>query len=65
MIPPQKKTKSNFIAEWFGHRIYPEVSVSEQTIPQQTAAICPFLSRVEIEPEKCVKPEKSKGVCTI
>lgn len=65
MRSTKKRTKNNFIAEWFGHRVYPQVLVSEQTIPHQTSAICPFLSRVEVEPEKCVKPEKSKGVCTI
>lgn len=65
MTPTKKRPKNNFIAEWFGHRIYPQVVVSKQTVSQQTGAICPFLSRVEVEPEKCVKPEKSKGVCTI
>jgi len=61
----KKRPKNNFIAEWFGHRIYPQVMVNDRTVDQQTAEICPFLSGVEVEPEKCVKPERSKGVCTI
>jgi hypothetical protein len=39
--------------------------MGDYTVAHQTAAICPFLSSVEVQPEKCIKPERSKGVCTI
>jgi len=53
------------VAEWFGHRIFPHVRLGKRTIADQTSAVCPFLSRVEVEPEPCVKKETSRGVCTI
>src|SRR4051812_6240593 len=64
---PSRKAASlnNVVAEWFGHRIYPDVRLGRRTIDDQTRALCPFLSRVEVEPELCVKKEASKGVCTI
>lgn len=66
MTPTKTKPpRNNVIAEWFGHRIYPHVIVGDYTVAHQTAAICPFLSSVEVQPEKCIKPERSKGVCTI
>src|SRR3954447_10083780 len=63
--PRRAASLNNVVAEWFGHRIYPAVRLGKQTISDQTGAICPFLSRVEIEPEVCVKKETSRGVCTI
>lgn len=56
---------NNVVAEWFGHRIYPHVRIGDRTTADQKAALCPFLSRVEVEPEPCVKKETSRGVCTI
>jgi hypothetical protein len=65
-MPAKKKTlPNNLIAEWFGHRIFPIVVANERTMTDQRNHRCPFLTRVEVEPQECVKPEKSKGVCTI
>lgn len=55
----------NYISEWFGHRIYPTVVSSEQSIADQRAQTCPFLTRVKETPQSCIKNVKSKGVCTI
>jgi hypothetical protein len=55
----------NYIAEWFGHRVFPVVAVTENSLSDQKAQRCPFLTEVTDEPHACVKREKSKGVCTI
>ncbi len=55
----------NYIAEWFGHRVFPVVAVTEASLGDQEAQRCPFLSDVTDEEHECVKREKSKGVCTI
>jgi hypothetical protein len=55
----------NYIAEWFGHRVFPVVAVTPSSLADQKAKRCPFLSEVTDESQECVKREKSKGVCTI
>lgn len=55
----------NFISEWFGHRIYPRVVSSSESLLDQQSQRCPFLSRVKGTDQECVKNVKSKGVCTI
>lgn len=55
----------NFIAEWYGHRVFPVVAVSDKSLGDQEAKRCPFLTEVTGEPHKCVKRERSGGVCTI
>lgn len=62
---PRRAPGGNFISEWFGHRIYPAVVSSEQSLRDQRDKRCPFLSRVKEGPTECIKNEKSKGVCTI
>lgn len=60
-----KKQPNNFIAEWFGHRIYPVVAETPASLKDQGAERCPFLTEVTGKRTGCVKRENSKGVCTI
>lgn len=53
------------IAEWFGHRIFPAVSVSDASIDDQRAGRCPFLTQTLKRSAPCVKAPNSHGVCTI
>jgi hypothetical protein len=57
--------RSNYVSEWFGHRIYPSVVSSAKSLADQRASTCPFLSVVKKSVTPCVKNEKSRGVCTI
>lgn len=60
-----KKEPGNFIAEWFGHRVYPVVAETPMSLQDQGAERCPFLTEVTGKQTKCVKRANSKGVCTI
>ena len=62
---PKKEAPGNFVSEWFGHRIYPAVVSSPESIADQKGERCPFLSDATGETRKCIKPDASKGVCTI
>lgn len=53
------------VSEWFGHRVFPEVSASAAAIGDQRAGRCPFLSDTLGHSTGCVKAENSRGVCTI
>lgn len=53
------------IAEWFGHRIFPEVSASDTSIDDQRSGRCPFLTQTLNQSTACVKAPNSRGVCTI
>lgn len=61
----------NYVAEWFGHRVWPEVDTSEAARINQSARACPFLTTVTGEATECVKRTKKPGwsepygVCTI
>lgn len=55
----------NFVAEWFGHRIYPTVTASDTALQDQQASRCPFLTSAVGEPRPCVKAANSLGICTI
>jgi hypothetical protein len=55
----------NYIAEWFGHRVFPAVAVTDDSLSEQAAQCCPFLTHAIGESHQCVKGEKSQGVCTI
>lgn len=57
--------RGNFISEWFGQRIYPEVRLSDQAISGPNWGVCPFLSGVKRERTQCIKSENAFGVCTI
>jgi hypothetical protein len=53
------------IAEWFGHRVFPTVSVGDRPIGDQQAERCPFLTQTLKQSTPCVKAPNSRGVCTI
>ncbi|MFG1677258.1 hypothetical protein [Micromonospora sp. NPDC049282] len=56
----------NYIAEWYGHRVYPSIDVSEGARAAQINGLCPFLTEVKGEVERCAKTAAaSKGVCTV
>ncbi|PKQ04975.1 MAG: hypothetical protein CVT72_10910 [Alphaproteobacteria bacterium HGW-Alphaproteobacteria-11] len=55
----------NFVSEWFGHRVYPQVISTPISVADQQADRCPFLTRATGEERKCIKAEAAKGVCTI
>lgn len=57
--------RGNYVSEWFGHRMYPQVVTSGNSLSDQTHERCPFLSGVTDETRECIKPPASKGVCTI
>ena len=58
-------SKGNFVSEWFGHRLFPEVRAGSLNLSDLREARCPFLSAVRGRDEPCVKSEPSQGVCTI
>lgn len=57
--------RGNYVSEWFGQRIYPEVRLDVGAVTGDGANKCPFLSDVLHRTANCVKNENSKGVCTI
>jgi Restriction endonuclease NotI len=67
--PPKGHTAGNFVAEWFGHRVWPRVDQSLTARTNQSSRACPFLTAATSEPTGCVKfaPGWTEpyGVCTI
>jgi hypothetical protein len=61
----QTKGGSNHIAEWYGHRVFPEVAATSDSLADQHAKRCPFISEATGETHTCVKRPNSQGVCTI
>ncbi len=61
----RERKPGNYIAEWFGHRVYPVVAATHQSLQDQQSQRCPFLSVVTGGTTECIKAEKSKGVCSI
>jgi hypothetical protein len=57
--------KGNFVGEWFGHRVFPTVRSDLATVGDQQSETCPFLSAAKGTTNPCIKPEKSRGVCTV
>ena len=55
----------NFIAEWFGYRMYPTTRPDPLHVRDQRAERCPFLSRALREESPCVKRPNARGICTI
>jgi hypothetical protein len=58
-------TSGNFVSEWFGHRIHPNVVSNAQAVADQTSERCPFLSAATGENRACIKNPQSKGVCSV
>ena len=65
MAKKPKEPTGNFVSEWFGHRIYPAVVSTPESVADQQAERCPFLTTATGEERKCIKAEAAKGVCTI
>jgi hypothetical protein len=61
----KNKNPANFVSEWFGHRIYPAIVSTKQSLKDQSAERCPYLSEATGEARDCVKGEAARGVCTI
>jgi hypothetical protein len=61
-----KPFRGNYVAEWFGHRLYPRVATGSTVLQTQQSRTCPFLSRMAGEERECAKSaDASRGVCTI
>lgn len=67
--PGRGTIKGNFLAEWFGHRVWPTVDISAQAAANQSRGVCPFLSGTLGEERICVKTARGfdgpTGVCTV
>lgn len=57
--------KGNFVSEWFGYRVFPIARSDPTSLSRQQAETCPFLSAAKGSPNACIKPERSRGVCTV
>lgn len=55
----------NFVSEWFGHRIYPQIVSTAQAVSDQQAERCPFLTSAVGDARACIKGAAARGVCTI
>lgn len=60
-----EKAANNVIGEWFGHRVYPVVAETPESLSDQEAERCPFITKATSKDQACVKRKNSKGVCTI
>lgn len=57
--------RGNYVSEWYGHRVYPVVIGTPESLNDQQASRCPFLTEVKGEATECTKNAASQGVCTI
>ncbi|MEY9932432.1 hypothetical protein ABH926_007083 [Catenulispora sp. GP43] len=58
--------RGNYVAEFYGRRLYPVVATSESAVADQGARRCPFLTTMVGTDTGCTKTAKgSLGVCTI
>jgi len=57
--------RGNFISEWFGHRVFPEVVTGGKSIDDQQKETCPFLTLATQSDTPCVKAQNAKGVCSV
>jgi len=55
----------NFVSEWFGHRVYPQIVSTPLAVGDQQAERCPFLSSAVGTDRPCIKAAAARGVCTI
>jgi hypothetical protein len=65
MAKRSPEASGNFVSEWFGHRIYPNVVSNPEAISDQNTERCPFLSNATGESRSCIKNPKSRGVCSV
>jgi hypothetical protein len=59
------RSRGNFVSEWFGQRIYPDVRLDLRAISGSNWGIFPFLTAIKREKSKCIKGENAFGVCTV
>jgi hypothetical protein len=64
-IVTKKRPPTNYIAEWFGHRVHPVATGDPAARADQSAGRCPFLTNMMDRETACVKGGASAGVCTI
>lgn len=62
---PRTETPGNFVSEWFGHRVHPNVISTTASVADQQSERCPFLSGATNEDRPCIKAAAARGVCTI
>ena len=55
----------NFVSEWFGHRVYPQIVSTPKAVADQQAERCPFLTNAVGAERTCIKAPAARGVCTI
>jgi hypothetical protein len=67
--PKKGCQEGNFVAEWFGHRVWSVVDDSQIAWENQSSRICPFLTTATECPTPCIKRANGwaepYGVCTI
>src|SRR6516225_9861429 len=61
----ERAARRPHVAEWFGHRIFPDVSAGAAAVRDQRSAQCPFLTETLQVSTQCIKAAGSRGVCTI
>jgi Restriction endonuclease NotI len=62
---PNLVDRGNFVGEWFGYRVFPQVQSDPESLGHQQTETCPFLSAAKGSASRCIKTEKSRGVCTV
>lgn len=65
MKKPSKAARGNYVSEWFGHRVFPNVVAGKKSLKEQQAESCPFLTAAIGEVRTCIKSSAARGVCTI
>ncbi|MFD3683902.1 hypothetical protein ACFWTE_03625 [Nocardiopsis sp. NPDC058631] len=65
MREDSSKETGNYIAEYYGYRVYPKVASGHSALSAQEQKHCPFLSLATGEQKTCTKREEARGVCTV
>lgn len=65
IVSSKEAPGGNYICEWFGNRIFPEVRLDMEQFSEERFGVCPFLSDALRQATRCVKNTNSLGVCTI
>lgn len=66
--PEKGSTSGNFVAEWFGYRVWSQVDSDQMALINQCGRLCPFLSSATGSEKRCIKSvgrSSPTGVCTI
>jgi hypothetical protein len=64
-LKPTRPSSGNFVSEWLGHRIFPNVRLHGDYFAGPGFGTCPFISAAVRETTRCIKPDNSFGVCTV